>query len=114
MEQLTGLAERAVANDDATSPSWTADLLTALHDIGADGQIAALLARNPAAHADLTDQEPPDAILDLITALYQVGADAQVTALAERAVASADPDDLLSTSELLIAMHADGKRTAGA
>ena len=27
MEQLAGLAERAVASDDVTSPSWTADLL---------------------------------------------------------------------------------------
>lgn len=109
MEQLTCLAERAVANDDATSPSWTAYLLTALHDIGADGQIAALLARDPVCRTDLTDQEPPGAILDLITALYQVGADAEVTALAERAVASADPDDLLSASELLIAMHQTGR-----
>jgi hypothetical protein len=108
-EQLTGLAERAVASDDATSPSWTAYLLTELHGIGADGQIAALLARDPASRADLTDQEPSGAISDLITALHQVGADAQVTALAERAVASADPDDLLLTSELLIAMHQVGR-----
>ena len=57
-EQLAALAERAVASDDATSPSWTADLLTTLHDIGADEQIAALLALNPAAHAELTEPEP--------------------------------------------------------
>jgi hypothetical protein len=108
-EQAATLAERAVASDDATSPSWTAGLLTTLHDIGADKQIAALLALNPAAHADLTEPEPLDAIHELITALHQVGADAQVTTLAERAVANADPDDLDSTSSLLFTMHAVGR-----
>jgi hypothetical protein len=108
IEQLPGLAERAVASDDATSPSWTAELLTALHEIGADEQVAALLARDPAAHAELTELEPFHAIPDLIAALHRVGADAQVTAFAERVIADTDPDDLLSISTLLTAMHEAG------
>jgi len=109
IEQLPGLAERAVASDDATSPSWTAELLTALHDIGADEQIAALLARDPAAHAELTELEPFHAIPDLIMVLHRVGADTQVTAFAERVIADTDPDDLLSISTLLTAMHEAGR-----
>jgi len=110
MEQLSGLAERAAASDDVTGPCWTAELLMALHDIGADKQIAALLARDPAAHAELTEQEPFHAIPDLIAALHQVGADAQVTAFAERVIADTDPDDLLSISTLLTATHEAGRQ----
>jgi hypothetical protein len=109
IELLRGLAERAVASDDVTGPCWTAELLMALHQIGADEQIAALLARDPGAHAKVTELEPFHAIEDLIMMLQRAGADAQATAFAERVVADADPDDLISMSTLLITMHQAGK-----
>ena len=108
MEQLPGLAERAVASDDVTGPCWTAELLMALHDIGADEQIAALLARDPGAHAKMTELEPSHAIDDLIMMLHRVGADAQATAFAERIIADTDPDDVLAISTLLMTMHEAG------
>ena len=108
MEQLSGLAERAVASDDVTSPGWTAELLMALHDIGADNQIAALLARDPGAHAGMTELEPFHAVDDLIMILQRVGADAQARAFVERVVADADPDDVDSTSSLLVTVHEAG------
>ena len=108
MEQLSGLAERAVASDDVTGPCWTAELLMALHDIGADKQITALLARDPGAHARMTELEPFHAVDDLIMILQRVGADAQATAFAERMVADTDPDDVDSISSLLITMHEAG------
>ena len=106
-ERLAPLAERAAAGDDMIYPSYTAALFDALRDVGAEDQIGALVARGPAAHADMS--EPLFEVLDLITALHAAGADEQAALLAKRATAAADPDDLVSTSELLTALHyADG------
>ena len=98
-EQLRILAERATASDDMAYPEYTAALLDALRTIEAEDQVKALIARRPAVHVDM--DEPLYEILNLITALDRVGADEQVAVLAKRAVAAADPDDLMSTSELL-------------
>ena len=59
--------------------SW---LLDRLRDVGGDGQVAALLARDPAAHVCLDDSR---AVSWLLEKLREVGADEQVTASAERA-----------------------------
>ncbi len=105
--QLIDLAERAAASADPTDPDWMASLLSTFHEIGATDQINGLLARDPAAHIDVADSL--EFISYLIDALNQVGADTQLTPLAERAVASADPDDIFTVSELLISLHAAGK-----
>lgn len=102
-EQLRILAERATASDDMAYPEYTAALLDALRTIEAEDQVKALIARRPAVHVDM--EEPLYEVLNLITALDRVGADEQVAVLAKRAVAAADPDDLMSTSELLTALH---------
>jgi hypothetical protein len=52
--------------------------------------------------------EPLYDVLDLITALHKVGAGEQAAVLAKRATAAADPDDLVSTSALLTALHDTG------
>ena len=102
-EQMGLLAERAVASDEMDYPAYAAALLDVLRDIGAEEQIKVLVARCPAVHVDMED--PLYEILDLITALDKVGADEQVAVLANRAAAAADPDDLVSTSELLTTLH---------
>ena len=56
-----------------------ADLLDALREAGATGQVTALLARDPAAHASLDD---PYGVAELLGALRAAGATGQVTALA--------------------------------
>jgi len=87
-------------------PAYTAELLDALRGVGAEEQIEALVARSPAAHVDMS--EPLFDVLDLITALHKVGAGEQAAVLAKRATAAADPDDLVSTSALLTALHDAG------
>jgi hypothetical protein len=88
-------------------PAHTAALLDTLCYVGAEGQIETLIARDPAAHVDMS--EPLYDVLDLITALHKVGANEQTAVLVKRAAAVADPDDLVSTSALLTTLHdADG------
>ena len=58
-----------------------ASLLDSLREAGADEQAAALLARDPAAHAPLDD---PDAVASLLDSLREAGADEQAAALLAR------------------------------
>lgn len=102
-EQLVPLAERAVASDEMIYPAHTAALLDTLYNVGAEEQIETLIARDPAAHVDIS--EPLYDVLDLITALHKVGANEQTAVLAKRATAVVDPDDLDSTSSLLTTLH---------
>jgi hypothetical protein len=56
-------------------------LLVRLREIGADRQVTALLARDPATHVALDDAYFPRVMLDC---LLRAGADQQVTALVDR------------------------------
>jgi hypothetical protein len=58
-----------------------ARLLDSLREAGADEQAAALLARDPGAHARLDD---PGGVADLLARLREAGADEQAAALAGR------------------------------
>ncbi|MEV0239925.1 hypothetical protein AB0I06_08320 [Streptomyces sp. NPDC050674] len=86
-DQVTALAERAVTKAALSSPQAVDYLLNALRRLdrlgatGATDQIAALLARDPAAHVVL---DSPDAVARLLRALREAGADDQVTALLAR------------------------------
>ena len=61
-----------------------ASLLDRLREAGAHEQAAALLARDPAAHASLDD---PGGVAHLLDGLREAGADEQAAALASRAAA---------------------------
>jgi hypothetical protein len=104
-EQSAALANRAVTDDDMTDPAHTAEVLEALWQIEAEGQVKALLSREPATRADMSE---PFEVLDLITALHKVGDGQQAAVLAKRAAAAADPDDLMLVSALLSVMHDAG------
>jgi hypothetical protein len=71
-------------------PGSVALLVGALREAGAADQVAALLARVPAAHATLND---PGAVAFLVGALREAGAADQVAVLAVRAAAHAVLDD---------------------
>jgi hypothetical protein len=79
-------------------PEAVGYLLRNLRDLGAQEQVAALLARNPAGHVTLHD---PKAIGGLLWVLRNVGADGQVAALAERAAPRVPLDDLDVLGRLL-------------
>ncbi|MGW5639234.1 hypothetical protein [Streptomyces sp. NPDC003832] len=78
--QAAALARRA-AEVAIDNPGAVAALLGSLRESGAKEQVAALLARNPAAHADLRSSYGIAALLDQLLAL---GARDQATALAAR------------------------------
>jgi hypothetical protein len=59
-----------------------AELLGALREAGATGQVTALLDRDPAAHASLDDN--PQNVAFLLDTLRETGASAQATELIER------------------------------
>ena len=73
-------------------------LLDSLREAAAHEQAAALLARDPAAHAPLDD---PGGVADLLTRLREVGAHEQ----AARAAAHAPLDDPRGAAELLDSMR---------
>ncbi|MGI5414006.1 hypothetical protein ACQEV9_45360 [Streptomyces chartreusis] len=92
-----------------TSPAPVGRLLRALRKIRAEGQVAALLARDPAVHVALTNT---DAVAGLLRVLHEVGADGQVRILAERAAAHVALDDAFAVAGLLQVLHevgADGQ-----
>ncbi len=68
-----------------------AKLLASLRQTGAQDQVAALLARDPAAHVPLGYPIPVATLLD---SLREAGAKDQVAALAARAAAHASLADL--------------------
>ena len=81
-------------------------LLDSLREAGAHEQAAALLARDPAAHAALDD---PGGVASLLDSLREAGAHEQAAALADRAAAHAALDDPGGVARLL-----DSLRQAGA
>jgi uncharacterized protein YidB (DUF937 family) len=81
-------------------------LLDALDEVGASGQVTALLGRDPAAHASLDD---PSGVAILLGVLRRAGASGQVTTLATRAAAHASLDNPYGVGSLL-----DVLRDAGA
>ena len=91
---------------DLGSPGGVAYLLGWLREAGAQDQVTALLARDPAAHVDLGD---PAAVARLLRTLRAAGAQDQVTALADRAAALAAVGDPVRVAMLLY-----GLRRAGA
>jgi hypothetical protein len=82
-----------------------AALLGVLREVGATGQITALLDRDPAAHASLDN---PDAVAALLGTLREVGARAQATTLARRAAAHASLDNPYAVAALLHALREAG------
>ncbi|MFB8760687.1 hypothetical protein [Streptomyces nigra] len=78
--QAAALARRAaeVTLDD---PGAVADLLEDMREVGTQEQVAALLARDPAAHANL---ENPGRVAHLLGSMRKVGAQEQVAALVAR------------------------------
>ena len=77
-DQVTKLADRAAALDN---PAGVAFLLASLRKTGAEQQAAALLARDPAAHAALDN---PPSVASLLASLREAGAEQQAAALADR------------------------------
>jgi hypothetical protein len=63
------------------NPYVVALLLFALQEVSAEEQIAALLARDPAAHADLDGADGPDNFAWLVAVLREEGAERQAAAL---------------------------------
>ena len=87
-------------------PFSVAFLLDRLREAGAQDQVTALLARDPAAHAALED---PAAVASLLLGLREAGAQDQVTALAARAAGYSPLGDPFGVVSLL-----DSLREAGA
>jgi hypothetical protein len=82
-----------------------------LRDTGAEDQVDALLARDPAAHAPLHN---PLAVAALLHSLSEANAGEQVSALAARAAAQATLDSPLAAIALLDALeHVGEQRQAG-
>jgi uncharacterized protein YidB (DUF937 family) len=74
-------AQWVTAHVSTDDPGGIADLLRILRKAGADEQVAAVLARDPAARVSLED---PDNVAKLLRALRKAGADEQVAALLAR------------------------------
>ncbi|WP_327743428.1 hypothetical protein OHO28_08950 [Streptomyces europaeiscabiei] len=91
-------AHWAAAHASLDDPSAVAWLLNRLREAGAQEQVTALLARDPAAHVPLDD---PPAVAALLEELREAGAQEQANALAERAAAHASLDDPSAVAALL-------------
>ena len=107
-QQAGLLAARAAANAPLIYPYVIAILLIVLRELRADGPIAVLIARDPAAHASLDDLR---VTADLLCALRDTGAQDQVAALVARAIAHASFDDPYHTAYLLQVLHDSGVGT---
>ena len=83
-------ADWAATHASPDDPGGLAALLDALREIGATGQVAALLDRDPAAHVSLDDS---GGVARLLDALRQAGATSQAATLARRAAAHISLDD---------------------
>jgi hypothetical protein len=68
-------------------------LLHALREVGAEDEVAVLLARDPAAHASIDN---PEAVAGLLRELRKVKAGDQVVSLTGRAAAHAPTDDAVT------------------
>jgi hypothetical protein len=96
------LLERAspnlIDNIDIADTREVADLLLQLSQVEAKQQIAALLDRDPATHADITEM---NAVSSLLFSLWIAGADQSVQVLAHRAVSHVDTTDTRAVETLL-------------
>lgn len=97
--QAQALAARAAVHADLAAPEPVARLLRTLRRL--DVPAAAVLERDPAAHAAVTE---PGAVAALITALYDTGAPVSAARLALRAAAHTKPADLPGFARLIRAM----------
>jgi hypothetical protein len=79
-------------------------LLRELRKVGADGQVTALLDRDPAAHTSLDN---PSAVAELLDLLHQAGADGQV-AMERDPAAHAGLDNPSGVAELLAVLREAG------
>jgi hypothetical protein len=105
-KQVTALATHDPARASLDDPYAVANLLCDLQELGADEQVAALVARDPAAHAPLDD---PYGVASLLYALWKAGADEQVAALAARDPAAHAPlNDPSGVASLLTALQEAG------
>ncbi len=91
-------AHWAAARVSLGDPGGVASLLGALREAGADGQAAALVARDPAAGVSLDD---PGGVAFLLGALRRAGAAEQAAVLAARAAAGVSLDDPGRVASLL-------------
>jgi hypothetical protein len=80
-QRVIALLGSAVTYADLDDPSDIAFLLDVLREAGADGQVAALMDRDPAAHVALDN---PYGVAWLLDVLREAGADGQVAALMDR------------------------------
>jgi uncharacterized protein YidB (DUF937 family) len=99
-------AQWAVQVSPLHDPGGIGHLLSSLQDAGADGQISALLKRNPAGHARLHD---PGAVNWLLKSVSDAEAYEQVTVLIERDPAChVSLEDLGLVGRLLVGLHKAG------
>ncbi|WP_460347266.1 hypothetical protein [Actinoallomurus acanthiterrae] len=104
--QLTVLTERIAEVAVDNNAGAVSGLLDGLRAVGAEDQVAVLLARDPAAHVPLNDAQ---SIAALLHRLHALGADDQVTALLARGPAAHVPlNDAQSIAALLHRLHALG------
>ena len=104
-------------SDDSRPAQWAADhaalddpdaviwLLQALREAGAEEQVAALLARDPAAHVSIDNRH---AVIWLLDALRDAGAEEQVGVLAARAAAHVPLDEGWAVALLLETLQRAG------
>ncbi|MEU8308975.1 hypothetical protein AB0C84_35975 [Actinomadura sp. NPDC048955] len=98
-------AAHAVAHAPLEDPVAVAGLLEVLREAGANEQVEALVARDPAAHAGPNE---PVAFVRLLEMLLEVGAQKQVAALADRAATHATVDNPGGVALLLEALRKVG------
>ena len=98
-------ADWAAAHASLDNPATVARLLDALRDVGATGQVATLLDREPPPMPASTTRR---GVAGLLAWLRDAGATSQVTTLASRAAAHASLDDPGGVAVLLNALRKAG------
>jgi hypothetical protein len=102
VEHVTQLAERAATAFPFCDVYHVALLLNTLSKIGANDQVATLLARDPVSHISLNvDHNPPAAVAVLLRRLREHGAVEHCARLAERAAAHMPLDNSAAVYNLL-------------
>ena len=104
-EQFTALADRAAAHVPLDDPDARGPPAEPAAEAGAPELVAALLRRNPGAHASV---ENPGDVARLLGWLRQAGTEGQVTALAGRAAAHVSLDDPGGVASLLGSLQQAG------
>lgn len=94
-------AEYALAHVELTETSTLSWLFQQLHERGDELGVAMLLARDPAAYADVAD---PDEVGELLKELWAAGDAAAAGRLTERACSHADATDMARVGALLMTL----------